>query len=333
MNLSPTIQTLRGRIPEAGKIKIGGKGSKELTAKSGRKYKPPVKFNYIAITTLERGEDGNFKRDKQAIELFGEKPQKIPVVLLFDDPAMNFPSCFMAFKGSKKFCVGDGINAIRDNHEINCPCERSDPTYDGDEICKWHGVLSCIIPGLSIVGGVYKFRTTSKHGVEAITSGLNFIHDMTDGKLRGIPLALVLQSTESINPKTGDKVPIKYCRIEFAGSIPELIDKGDEIYNKNTDRRQHRLEIEVGMKQLAIAEVLPTENDTDEDISDEYHQNTDDITDNNGNEIPSIDISAGTVDTSTGEVTEPETETTATPDEPDDPEPPPIKDLFGRGKR
>jgi hypothetical protein len=49
------IRTLVPRLPERGKIKIGGLDPRARTAQSGREWQPPVKYDHFVITTLRRG--------------------------------------------------------------------------------------------------------------------------------------------------------------------------------------------------------------------------------------------------------------------------------------
>ncbi len=91
MGRAMMIKGLSPALPERGKIKIGAKGS-AIKSNKGNEFQPPQKLDHFLITTIERGQDGNFVKDAALHELFGDKPTEIPVRLLYDNPALNFPT-------------------------------------------------------------------------------------------------------------------------------------------------------------------------------------------------------------------------------------------------
>lgn len=232
-NLSPMLKSgIRPVLPEFGKIKIGAKSEKLLQKKDGSgTWQPPEKHDYFTITTLERGKDNNFLKDENIHKIIGsDKPTRIPIRLLYNDPAMNFQSRFVCYKGKSVQCMGDGEKAFTsDNQEITCPCEKSEPGYTGTDVCKMNGVLSCIIEGTEKLGGVYKFRTTSFNAIQGLTSALAFIFWQTKGILAGIPLELVISKKDGANPKTGEPVKVIFVTLEYKGNIQRLLDEAIEV--------------------------------------------------------------------------------------------------------
>ena len=57
------IKGIMPGLPEIGKIKIGMKGAVR-TSKGGKDFQLPQRLDHFIVTTLERGEDGNFIRDE-----------------------------------------------------------------------------------------------------------------------------------------------------------------------------------------------------------------------------------------------------------------------------
>ena len=279
--LRQTLALLKPRMPEIGKIKIGGLGAQK-TAQSGRKYRIPVMYDHFIITTLDRdSKTENFKQDKEMHEKLGAKDGKslkeIPIKLLYNDIGANFPSYLACYKGSEMICNGDGEHANRKGDGIvECPCDHCEPDYDGENPCKMNAVLTCVIQGTLKIGAVHKFRTCSVNAIQGITSSLAYILSLTrseeypDGVLFEIPLKLVISKKQGTNPKTGKKQSVQFVRIEFDGSTDDLIDLGKLIGERT------------GIKQLAAPEdVNDLINDIDakesEDITAEYYPD-DDIT-------------------------------------------------------
>jgi len=200
---APIIQGFVPGLPEIGKIKIGKKGEWRKSSK-GREYQPPQKLDHFIITTMDRDEKtGNFVEDTELMESLpkddSDKLTELPIKFLYNDTVLNFQSRFTCYKGKTLWCSGDGVGAYRldettgEREFRDCPCEHSSPDYEGKQICKPYGILSCIIDGVKKIGGVWKFRTTSYHNCRNIPSSMQFVKAITKGQLMGIPLKLVLQ--------------------------------------------------------------------------------------------------------------------------------------------
>src|SRR5215472_5520100 len=101
------IRNLIPRLPERGKIKIGMKGDM-ITSSRGNDFQPPMKLDHFLVTTLERGQDGNFLIDEEFHRRFGPEPKEIPIRLLYDDVNLNFLTRYACFLGRTLWCSGDG---------------------------------------------------------------------------------------------------------------------------------------------------------------------------------------------------------------------------------
>ena len=314
------ISGIRPELPEIGKIKIGGKGP-ERTSKNGVKFQPPVKYDHIVITTLERGQDGNYVRDEELHKKFGEAPTEIPVRLMFDDIDLNLTAQLCAFEGKKVWCSGDGVKADRKDGkggiiEVNCHCGNSDPDYEGPRKCKLNGSFQCIIEGAQKTGGVWRFRTTSYHSIMGIRSSLQFYAGVTQGHIAGIPFLLALRARDT------EKGKVYALQLIYEGSIEDLMKRGMERAQLTAGYRQQLLQIEEGMKDVVSAEIPP---DEVEDVAAEYYPEEtlpEGVDLETGEVLPSIDDG----------VSEPEPEKEPTPP-PQDKKPPQTKPIEVTNKK
>ena len=278
--------SVKPRLPEVGKIKIGGIGP-ETKSKGGVLYRPPIKFDHIVVTTLEReGDDhkGNFIKDAEIHKAIGnDEPKEIPIRLLFNDVESNFPSQHICYKGKTVYCRGDGENAIRDNQGIECPCERLDPDYDAKKgKCKLHGVLTCMLPAAKTIGGVYKHRTTSTNATDGMTYSMLMIRQMTGGILFNIPLKLVMTDKLSTD-HNGKQHNIKFLRLEYEGNENDLLEAAIRIKQLSEGNLPEPKQLESMTADIPADEV--------ELIADEYHNEVQCDDDGVVIETPDADLS------------------------------------------
>lgn len=276
------IKNLQPRLAERGKIKIGSKGAM-IKSRAGNDFQPPVKLDHFVVTTLERGPDGNFKRDEAVHALIGVSPTRIPIRLLFDDPELSLMSRYACFKGKTMWCAGDGETATRlvnqaagKRETVTCTCERAAPTYTGQDKCKINGALSVIIDGINGVGGVYQFRTTSYNSVLGLMSSLGLIRRITGGALAGIPLDLVVGPKAVASPIDGAMQTVYVVGLEYRGSVDELRDEGYKVLSSNAAHGARIEQIESEMRaRLALPAPadVPIAGDVADDIVDEFYPN------------------------------------------------------------
>jgi hypothetical protein len=260
---SPIIQGLIPGLTERGKIKIGMKGA-ERTSSGGSTFQLPQKLNHFIVTTLERGKDGNFLRDISlyaALKLDAE-PKKLPILLLFDDIALNFQCRYTCYMGKTMFCSGDGVAAFQmksktepQRAQVTCPCYRKESTFKGDDDrgngrCKINGTLSCMLAGANVIGGVWKFRTTGYNSTVGILSSLTLIKTMTGGLLAGIPLVLTIQPKVATNPVDGRAVTIYVVGVEYAGTMDDLQHGALQLAQKNAGFRKRLTHVEDEVRNL-----------------------------------------------------------------------------------
>jgi hypothetical protein len=228
--LSPIAKGISSGLTERGKIKIGEKGAKK-TSSGGNEFQQPKKLDHFRVTTLERGEDGNFLTDEKIHAILGgPNPYEIPIVLMFDDISRNFRTMYVCYRGKTRWCLGDGENAHRVNDKaelfrVECPCERLKQDYKGDSRCKIAGILSVVIRGAENVGGVWVLRTTSWNICRGVLSSLALIQSITQGKLAGIPFWLTISPKATTTPD-GKQQTIYVVGIEYRGTPDSLMDRG-----------------------------------------------------------------------------------------------------------
>lgn len=253
------IKTLRPALPTRGNIKIGQKG-KVRKSQSGNDWQPPEKLDHFNVTTLERAADGNYKRDEEFHKKHGDKPTEIAVKLLYDDPALNFPTRLASYNGTQLFCTGDGEIASRLNsktgeyEQIKCPCERQDPKYQGKDKCKMNGKLNVLLRGHGGVGGVWTFRTTSFHSITGILSSIMYIKTITGGQIAGVPLKLTVTPKAATDDKNKPITIYVVSLIYDGGDEEELERVGHEIA---LARASSRLKIEAIEEEARALLALP----------------------------------------------------------------------------
>lgn len=216
------IKILERRLAEVGRIKIGGLDANVRTTGSGSKWQAPVKFNHFVVTSMERGKDGNFMRDESIHKKVGATPNELRIVLLHNDPELNFRTELAHYEGKACVCRGDGERAVmlKTGEEIQCPCPKLEQEKNG---CKPHGVLNCILMDSEIAGGVWRFATTSWNTIRNIESSLRFMHMCTGGKIAGIPLLMRFYKKTATKPD-GGATQIGVVGLFFQGNTSQLLD-------------------------------------------------------------------------------------------------------------
>lgn len=208
------IKGLQSSFPELGRIKIGMLGP-EKVSQGGKKFRMPVKLDYIRVTQRVRDAEGQFALDEEVHKVVGEKPTELAVTLLYDDPTLNCPSRLACYQGSRRWCHGNGEQALRLDaqsvyREQACPCplllapESAEENRGKSENqlikCKPNGSLGVQLPYKQSSVGIYRFRTTSLESIQSILTVQSAILMRTGGVLGGIPLRLRLYPATDNTP-------------------------------------------------------------------------------------------------------------------------------------
>jgi hypothetical protein len=268
------IKNLCPGLAEVGKIKAGRKG-RMITSARGTQFQPPEKLDYLLVTTLFRGPDGNYEVDREIHQKYGEKPRRLPVRLLFDDIELNFQCRYACFQGRSLWCSGDGETASRavsgngGRQDVPCPCGRQAPDYAGNDKCKINSRLSVLIDGTERVGGVWSLRSTSWNTTVGILSSLSLIKRITGGPLAGLPLELTLNPKTAITPE-GKTMNIWVAGIEFKGSIEQLQQIGLDQAKRDALHYARIEQIEKEARLLLAHDPLALKEEAD-DVVDEFY--------------------------------------------------------------
>jgi len=178
---------IRPRVPRAGKIRLGIK----KVAKSGKEY--PSEVDHFVFDEDLEGRD-------RIVELYGEKPKRILVTFLSDDPEEVFPMAYKAYKtGLGLYCKGDGTTAERlvtkevdgrrepvtddtgkpQTKEHECPC---DFLKKSPKQCRAVGNLLVVLPEIGWAS--YQIDTGSYHSFQNVRNAIGYYAGFL-GRVRG----------------------------------------------------------------------------------------------------------------------------------------------------
>lgn len=229
------IKNLEPRLGEIGKIKIGGLNPEKRKNRTGDGFHQlPVRYDHFVITHCHRGPDGNLVPNDEIMKLIGDKCKDLEILLLYNDPELNFPTSYAWYDGKKRMCQGDGATAQRRGAKdgkangtfstIACPCEKLEKDEKGGSLCKPYGILSVMLPQIDQIGGVFTFRTHGWNSVTAIMSSLELLANLTRGHIAMIPkLKLVLK------PIAGEHGDVFVANIVFTGKLSDLYDAAFKV--------------------------------------------------------------------------------------------------------
>jgi len=216
------------RPSELGRIAIGKRNNKGY----------PVKLDHFIFTLPQANDNGAYEIDEKITkiheEAMGTPVREIPIILPFETPDEVFYTSYADYKRRGVCdCYGNGITAKRNIGgewtDVECGYRDCDfkiwkrPGKADIISCKPRGILSVWLPLVDKIGGVYKFRTSSKNTIGSITSTLEQFY-----KLRGTLVGLVAKMVVfpkmvKTDEKSGSTQKIYVVRIEYEGSMDEMI--------------------------------------------------------------------------------------------------------------
>lgn len=201
--------------PLLGRISIG-----KMQEKQGKRL--PVKDDQITITSQYQKNkewkkhplDESLRREQEAknqnvpvesiqgLDLLNTKLRSIPVKLLFNDPDLNLRAEYTCFeKGGRPLCRGNGITARRNDHAsgsvIEVACKPADCPVGEQNRCKPYTRLNVQIEGQDDELGSFMYRTAGWNSLRTLQSKLIYLHGLSNGKLAGLPLDLVIRGKSS----------------------------------------------------------------------------------------------------------------------------------------
>jgi len=202
--------------PLLGRISIG-----DVQEKNGKTL--PVKDDQITVTMqykvnrkwVKHPLDSVLRRDveakktgksiddipEDALELMNTKLRAIPVKLMFNDPSLNIRSEYTCFKDGRVFCHGNGKEAERsvvgENKKETVACNPVNCPVGEENRCKPYTRLNVQIDGQDDELGSFIYRTTGWNSLTTLQSKIHYLHGLSNGKLAGLPLDLVIKGKSS----------------------------------------------------------------------------------------------------------------------------------------
>lgn len=171
--------------------------------------------------------------------------REFDIVFLSDDINVVFKTELAWWATSEKKCSGDGRKAVRafsalsdkdkkefagESHIEWTPCGDGCPDLEAGR-CKPNGQLYFIFKDRPMMGSVAKYDTTSYETIRRIHSSLLQIQSVTGGRLRGIPLKIVMRPgrtryEQDGKVKTGSAffVNIEFRQEDVNNLVPKLME-------------------------------------------------------------------------------------------------------------
>ena len=196
--------------PVLGRISIG-----RVVEKNGKRL--PEKDDQFTLTSLLQTPEGWIKHPLDE-QLRQQKPhgklREIPVMLLFNDPDLNFRAAYTLFDRSngRPVCAGDGITCRRHTADgmatMPCPGPSLCAIGAGGK-CKAYGRLNVRI-GDDDSLGTFIFRTTGFNSIRTLMARLAYFEAVSGGLLACLPLELKLRGKSTTQ---SHRAPIFYVDI------------------------------------------------------------------------------------------------------------------------
>ena len=174
--------------PVLGRISIG-----RVVEKNGKRL--PEKDDQFTLTSLLQTPEGWIKHPLDE-QLRQQKPhgklREIPVMLLFNDPDLNFRAAYTLFDRSngRPVCAGDGVTCRRHTADgmatLPCPGPSLCAIGAGGK-CKAYGRLNVRI-GDDDSLGTFIFRTTGFNSIRTLMARLAYFEAVSGVRLACLPL-------------------------------------------------------------------------------------------------------------------------------------------------
>ncbi len=212
----PRVSTVKGisdrrRLPRLGKIRLGvkvplaGRDPKKCDCKGSGCFRctRPTETDYFVCPSEVR------------TALKCDRPKKLNVMFLVNDPAVVFPQAMKYFGNSKGLkCTGDGEKAYfvdADTGEMKqreCPCPLSedhpDPNNPGKIIkaqCNLRASLLVTLPDVNM-GGIYQIDVGSYNSIIDVNSGIDTCRALIQQSLGVDRFAMIPLTLERVPTET-----------------------------------------------------------------------------------------------------------------------------------
>jgi len=239
------------RLPIVGNVKIGT--TQDRISRQNKPFKMPVKLDHFRFATSDDNREHPLA--VKAVELFGEKPVDIRIVIPFDDVAavlytrrVLYGSTTWACKcddgtfdengdhlghATRKFANGNIQNRLDTPEIIACPGDECEFAKGcGKLICKPFAIFSFMIPELTGLQGLWAFRTSSPQTISQLLGGLAMARTLGRGSFAGLPLHLVVRPKRA--EVAGKAITVYLVSIEPGD---ELLKAGKQLVSKTVEQR------------------------------------------------------------------------------------------------
>lgn len=230
--------------PTLGRIAIG-----KVVERDGKRL--PQKDDQFTLTTQIQSRDGWLVHplDEQLRQAQGGKLRRIPIRLLFNDPALNLRAEYALFDRdtARPVCVGDGEQCKRRTRDgmatHPCPSPDSCALAEGGR-CKPYGRLNVVIGDDDPLGS-FIFRTTGFNSIRTLAARLEYFRAISGDRLAYLPLELRLRGKST---RQSHGTPIYYVDLTLRDgmSLQECLAQAQAL-------EQERLE--AGVDQAALDQV------------------------------------------------------------------------------
>lgn len=217
--------------PVAGRISIG-----RVTERNGKRL--PEKDDQFTITSqVQHRHEWLLHPLNQTLRETNpeEKLRRIPIRLMFNDPALNFRADYSLFDRStgRPVCVGDGESCKRITNEgvQTLPCPGADTcTLAQHSGCKPYGRLTVQIDD-GDNSDSFIFRTTGFNSIRTLLARLHYFSAMSNNKLACLPLELRLRG-KSTRMSHGTAIFYADITLRSDMSMEEMLNAANSLHEQ-----------------------------------------------------------------------------------------------------
>lgn len=231
-------------------LTIGYKASIGIPPGNGSNF--PQRLDHFRITA--KSGKGEWVEDADFTKLLSDKYSKsgnplreFEVILLSDDPEQVFRTSYEWWSKTECKCRGNGLDAQRRRTALTDSQKKEiQPTTDWlkwtvcgngcpqleEGLCKPSGNLYFMFPDKPIMGSAGFFHTSGYESIKRLSSSIEMIRSITGGRLRGIPLSLVIRPYKARYDDNGTvKTSVQFAaNLEFRATdhkmlVPRLIEE------------------------------------------------------------------------------------------------------------
>lgn len=180
------------RLPRIGKIRLG---VKETHQRTNNPY--PRAVDYF-VCNADQSTPESAAAAFHAI--YGDQPRALDVMFPCEQPELFFAQFYRRYgSGTGLLCKSDGETALAVDTEtgelIEQPCVPEECEWYAKKHCRHIGTLQFLLPRVPGLG-IWQIDTTSYHSIVNLNSAIDFVRNLTGGRIAGIPLKLIVRPKE-----------------------------------------------------------------------------------------------------------------------------------------